>query len=94
MIDRRHVSIRGSFSYARARVLWENGILRIYGPGGIMLEVQSQIPVKKVGYLRAWDIATAKGTIVARGKCMTCGGRKWWKITSMPKDKLWNLSWT
>ena len=42
------------------------------------------------GYLNSWLVETDLGTLILKGKCITCGGRKWWRIVYMPGDELWN----
>jgi hypothetical protein len=90
MIDLRTVSISGAFNYSRARVLWKDGMLKVFGVDGMMLELISEKPVRNRGRLNSWRIKTGKGDIMTRGKCMTCGGRKWWRIIYMAKNELWN----
>jgi hypothetical protein len=84
------VSIKGAFDYARARVLWHDGLLRVYTVGGLALEIAALRPVKRSRHLRTWDVDTGKGDIVIRWKCITCGGRKWWHLIATPSDELWS----
>ena len=91
MIDLKSVSISGVFNFARARVLWNDGMLKVFGLDGSLLEIMSEQPVRKKGYLMAWGAKTGKGDIIMRNKCMTCGGRKWWRIIYMRKNELWNI---
>ena len=93
MMNFRSVSISGAFHYGRARAIWSAGLLRVFGVDGIVLEVVSETPIKRPGFLRSWDANTASGTITIKGKCMTCGGRKWWRILYMPTDELWSMEW-
>ena len=90
MIDLKSVSIRGAFNYARARVLWKDGILKVFGVDGLMLEIISEQPAKRQGHIMSWDAKTGKGDINIRGKCITCGGRKWWRVIYLPKRELWS----
>ena len=89
IINYPSVSIKGAFNYSRARVLWKDGLLKVFGLDGPVLEVVSDRPVKKRGYLMAWDISTGKGKVIMRGKCITCGGKKWWRIIYMSRFDLW-----
>lgn len=91
MVNFPSVSIRGAFEFGRARALWKDGLLRVFGFDGLLLETIAERPVKKAGYLLAWDVRTARGDITIRSKCITCGGRKWWRIVFMPSDELWSL---
>jgi hypothetical protein len=90
MIDLKTVSVSGAFSYGRARVLWKNGMLKVFGVDGVLLEIVSESPARKPGHWNTWIARTGKGNITLRGKCMTCGGRKWWRIIYMPKNELWS----
>jgi hypothetical protein len=90
--DFSSVSIKGAFNYGRARVLWNNGLLRVYTVDGLRLEILARRPVKRPRHLRTWDIDTGKGDIVLRGKCITCGGRPWWRIAFMPVNELWRVT--
>jgi len=83
------VSIRGICNYARARVIWYDGLLRIFTPDGLAQEVASAKPRRKKGHIRTWDVETEKGEIVMRGKCITCGGKKWWRVYNAPTVGLW-----
>lgn len=92
MIDLKSVSVRGAFNYGRARVLWKDGMLKVFGVDGVLLEIMSEKPVRKKGHLMAWDAKTGKGSITLRGKCMTCGSRKWWPIYYKSKHELWGAT--
>jgi hypothetical protein len=83
------VTIRGAFSSGRARVLWHDGLLRAYGVNGLMLEVAAEKPTRKKGHLRAWDVKTERGDISLHMKCITCGGRAWWRTAFTPAEELW-----
>ncbi len=86
----RSVSIRGAFNISRARVLWHDGLLRVYGVDGLVIEEVSNEPQVKKGYLKSWVAETSRGTITIRNKCITCGGRKWWRVLHKPANELWN----
>lgn len=92
MLNFLSVSIRGAFNFGRARVLWHDGTLKVFDPKGLVLTSPAEKPVKKKGYLRAWDIKTKKGDIIMRGKCMTCGGKRWWRLMRIPENDLWSQS--
>ena len=87
------VSIRGAFNFARARVLYRDGLLKVFGKDGPLLEVMSFKPTKRPGHVWVWDATTAKGQIEIRNKCITCGGRAWGKVVFMPADQLWSMEW-
>jgi hypothetical protein len=93
MINLRSVSIRGVFNYARARLLWSDGLMRVYTPDGLVLELISDQPVRRPGYVHTWDVKTSKGNIEVRGKCITCGGKKWWRVAFAPSEELWRTAW-
>ena len=92
MLNFRSVSIKGAFNFGRARVLWHAGVLRVFDINGLALEVVSSKPVPKKGYRRAWDAKTVRGDVIMRGKCMTCGGRRWWRVTYASDNELWNMT--
>lgn len=92
ILNFRSVSVSGAFNLSRSRVLWHNGTLKVFDDKGVVLETTAAKPEKKPGFLRVWDVKTAKGDIVMRGKCMTCGGRKWWRVMYMPDIELWSLT--
>ena len=91
-MDFKSVSVKGAFNYARARVLWRGGLLRVYTLSGPHLEIMSEQPVKRPKFLGAWDIKTQVGDITLRTKCVTCGGRKWWRVVSKSFDELWSTT--
>ena len=93
MMNFRSVSISGAFNFARARAIWYGGLLRVFDADGLTLEVISNRPIKKSGYLRVWDVSTTQGMITIKKKCITCGGRKWWRVSYMPTDELWSQEW-
>jgi len=90
MINFRSVSIKGAFNHARARVIWNNGVLKVFTINGMILSIGAQRPQVKRGFIRTWDVETAKGNITMRAKCMTCGGRKWWPVYYASDTDLWN----
>lgn len=92
MLNFRSVSIRGAFNIGRARVLWHDGELKVFDTKGLVMSTPAEEPVKNKGYLRRWDIKTKKGDIIMRGRCMTCGGKKWWRIMYIPETELWGRS--
>lgn len=92
-IDFRSVSVRGAFNYGRARLLWRGALLRVYTLDGLQFEVEAARPVRRMGYLMAWDIKTAVGSVIVRPKCITCGGVKWARIIARPFDQMWEVPW-
>ena len=87
------VSVRGAFNFARARVLWKDGLLRVFGKDGPVLDILAEKPVKKKGHLLTWSVQTVKGEITLHSKCITCGGREWWRVVFMSSDELWSAEW-
>lgn len=85
----RSVSIKGAFAFSRARVLWYDGVLKVFGTAGLVLETEADEPQRKPRHVRVWTVKTARGDIVMRGKCMTCGGRKWLDVISVSSHELW-----
>lgn len=84
------VTVKGSFNFARARVIWRDGVLRVFTLEGLALDLPASAPKKRPGYVHTYDVDLGgKGTITLRGKCVTCGGRKWWKIAYRPANLLW-----
>jgi hypothetical protein len=90
MQNYRSVSIKGVFSAARARVLWYDGTLKVFGVNGLVHEIAADEPQRKPRHVRVWDVKTARGDIVMRGKCMTCGGTAWLGVMRIPADELWS----
>ncbi len=91
MLNFRSVSIKGAVNLARARVLWQDGSLKVFNALGLVLSTRSKEPTRSKGRIRAWDVDTDMGHLVMRGKCTTCGGRKWRRVTYMNDEELWNL---
>jgi len=91
--DLKSASMHGEINHSRVRVLWRDGILRAFGIVGLLLELKTEKPVRMKGYLNSWLVKTDLGTLILKGKCVTCGGRKWWRIVYMPGDELWNTTW-
>lgn len=92
MINFRSVSIKGAFNFGRARVLWHAGTLKVFVERGLSLEMDADKPIRRKGHIRVWDIKSPAGDMTLRGKCMTCGGKKWRRITYMANDELWGLT--
>ena len=90
MQNYRSVSIKGAFSAGRARVLWYDGTLKVFGAAGLVLETVADPPRRRPGHVRVWDVRTARGNVEMRGKCMTCGGRPWLAVMAIPADELWS----
>jgi hypothetical protein len=86
------VKISGAVEMGRARVLWDDGTLKIFGPDGLAVTTPAERPRKRPGHILVWDVETELGDITLRNKCITCGGRKWWHVVFTPADKLWSES--
>ncbi len=91
-MDFKSVSVKGAFNYARARVLWRGGLLRVYTVEGLQVDVMSERPVRRPRFLGTWDVKAYSGNITLRAKCVTCGGRKWWRVVSKSFDELWSTT--
>ena len=89
--DLKSVGMRGVFNFSRVRVLWYDGVLKVYTVDGLHLELITELPIRRPGYMRSWSVKTNKGDIILRAKCMACGGRQWWRIMYMPFDRLWRI---
>ena len=89
--DLKSASMHGAFNIGRARVLWRGGLLRVFTVNGLCLEISSEQPIRRPGYMKSWSVKTDKGNIILKTKCMACGGRRWWRIVYMPFDNLWRM---
>jgi hypothetical protein len=94
VIDFATVSLQGepgipAFNSARARVIWNDGLLRVFTVTGLVLELKTSEPVRLKGLLRSWLVESDVGSIVMRAKCMTCGGPPWWRLLRIPMEELW-----
>ncbi len=90
ILNFRSVSVRGAFNFSRARVLWYDGLLRVYGLDGLVLEEVSNEPQAKRGYLKSWVVKTSRGIVTLRNKCMACGGMKWRRVYNLSNIELWD----
>jgi len=88
--DLKSASMHGKWRHSRVRALWRDGELRAFGLIGRLIEIKSTEPVRMKGYLNSWLVDTDLGPIVLKGRCMTCGGPKWWKLMRTPGDELWD----
>lgn len=91
--DLKSASMHGTHTFGRVRVLWRDGMLKAYDRVGPVLEIRATEPKRKPGYLRAWESSTDNGPILIKPKCITCGGRAWWKIMRMSENDLWAMEW-
>ena len=87
--DFKSVSMRGKFNQARVRVLWREGLLRAYGFDGLLLEVKTMEPMRMQGYLNSWLVDSDLGPLILKGRCITCGGPKWWRVMRKSANDLW-----
>lgn len=92
-IDFKSVSIRGAFNYGRARVLWRDGLLRVFTLEGLQFQMEAARPRRMTGYLWRWDVDTAAGPVTLRPKCITCGGVKWARMVAQSFAELWEVPW-
>jgi len=90
--DLRSATMQGVYNCGRVRALWHGGILKIFTVDGLLFELKTEKPIRRPYYAKSWIIKTEKGDIILKGKCITCGGRKWWRIGYVPFDKLWRMS--
>jgi hypothetical protein len=90
LVNFTSVTVKGALNFGRARALWKDGMLRIFGVDGLLVETNSERPTRRPGHLLTWDAKTARGDITLRTKCITCGGRRWWRIVAMSPEELWS----
>jgi len=88
-VDLKSVSMHGKFNHSRVRVLWRDGLLRAFGVVGLLLELKTAEPVRVKKSINRWIVSTDLGPLILKGKCMTCGGPRWWRLMRMPEDELW-----
>lgn len=89
MVDLPSVSVKGAIVFARARVLWKDGLLRMFTKEGKVWESISERPTVTLSYWsRQWKAETMRGDILMKTKCSTCGG--WRKVTRLSADELWD----
>jgi len=89
MIDFLSVSLHGVINHSRARVLWDDGLLRAFTVAGLILELRTSEPVRLSGFLHRWTVASDVGPLVLKGRCMTCGGPPWWRLMRTTAEELW-----
>jgi len=87
--DFKSVSVHGKINHSRVRVLWRGGVLRAFGFAGLLLELQTAEPVRMKGFLNSWLVDSDVGPLILKGRCMTCGGPKWWRRMRVSADELW-----
>ena len=95
LFDIKSASVSGVYNLARARVLWKGGLLRLFTPDGLVLQIRTTTPQRRKGFLSSWSVALfplgeSAGEVVLRSKCITCGGPKWWRVTMESANDLWN----
>ncbi len=90
IVDFRSVSLSGAISMARARLLHQDGFVRLYDATGFYKELISDPPARVPGFIRNWDVNTEIGTIRVKPKCIACGGKSWIKFASLPTEYVWN----
>ena len=89
LINFTSVALSGDLTCGRARVLWYDGLLKVYTPDGLLREVPTNKPVMRPRFLSTWDAFTFGGVVTLKRKCMTCGGRQWWRLMRIPSEELW-----
>jgi len=89
--DLRSATMHGAYNCSRVRVLWRDGMLKVFTVDGLHLELETKAPVRRPYYMKSWLVETEQGDIILKGKCMTCGGRQWWRIGCMPFEQLWRM---
>lgn len=87
MIDLPSVHITGAIRFARARVLWHQGLMKLYTKSGKIAEMQSSEPQRLKGWRRVWLAETEHGEIRLSAKCSSCGG--WSKVARPDAEALW-----
>jgi len=89
MIDLSSVSMHGVANHARVRVLWRDGLLRAFSVDGLVLELKTKEPRRIKGHLWRWQADNDIGPLTMKGKCIACGGSKWWRVLRIPSKELW-----
>jgi len=87
MIDLPSVKVSGAVSVARARVLWQDGMLRVYTKKGRVEELRSTEPKRMHGMWPRWAAETNRGQVVFSSRCPSCGG--WTAVTRINREELW-----
>lgn len=90
MHNYRSVSTKGAVKLSRARALWYDSRLKVFDVNGLVLDIEADEPKRRPRHIRVWDVETARGAIVMRGKCMTCGGKAWLAFMRIPASELWS----
>lgn len=87
-VDLASVRVSGAISLPRARVLWKDGLLRMFTKEGIVWEAPARAPKAVPSrWYKLWHVDTDRGEIVLRNRCSTCGG--WRSVTKVPAETLW-----
>ena len=89
MIDLRGAALSGARNIAKARVLYQHGILRAFDKAGKMVyEAIATEPKPLAGWRRTWTCETMRGTLRIEGKCL-CG---WWRLLRRSPEDLWGAA--
>ena len=89
MIDIKAAALSGARDIAKARVLYQHGVLRAFDKSGKMVfEAISGEPKPLAGWRRTWTCATSKGTLQIEGKCL-CG---FWRMARRDALELWGTA--
>ena len=92
MMDFLSMSLSGIKNHTRVRVLWKDGLLRAFSVDGLVLELKTQKPTRISGFLNGWQADNDVGPLTMKGRCMTCGGPRWWKVLCTPSEELWRTA--
>lgn len=78
--DIRSAKVRGAQSSGRARIIWLEGRLIGFNKEGKIFDVEAEKPLRRPGYIRAWDSVTQAGVVHIDETCWTCNG---WLVIAM-----------
>lgn len=87
-IDIKAAQVSGPLNFPKVRLIWKDGILHAYSANGLAFMVRSEKPVKRKGWITAWDAETVEGPLSIQGRCWTCGGHA--KVAMKSVEKLMN----
>lgn len=85
MIDLKAVRVSGAVNIAKARVLWKDGTMKVFGKQGMIMVTKATEPQRAKGWLRSWIVDTDRGTLKLSAKCQ-CG---WRDVARIPANELW-----
>ena len=87
MRDWLAVQLTGAVRLPKARVLYKDGIIKVFDKSGHVATLTGADPVKRKGWRRSWQTMTDQGLLFMEGKCIACGG--WARVAAQSKEVLW-----